>query len=534
MRARPSPAQAGVAGLVSFLLLGVVLWLFLPTSLGGRFSYAIVNGNSMSPLLKTGDLVLLRSAGDYEVGDAVAYQHPLIGPVLHRIVADDGERFTLQGDNRDGADSYDPLPEDVIGRQWVVLPNGGRVVYEIQKPRNLVLLVGAAVLLFAAGGAKSGRVRRRGLRLPQRTTQPERDYSAFSPAGRQALILGMVLLLGSGAMLTLFLTNGRTQDTTEAVAFTERGVFGYGGTIGDGVYDGDELGAPEPLYRQLANDLPLTFNYDIAATSPDASIANVLGSYGLVAVVGGEDGWTRIFPLIPSTPFASAPLEVSATLRLATLEAELAAIAAQTGVEASRYSVRVIATIEASGQIDGIPFEVDHSQFALFRLSPLQLQFDGTPADLTLTESGSVGRPATIERVLTVPVLPISFRYSRLPVFGGFGLAVSIALLFVVGRASLATAKLGEAARIRATYGALLVEVAEARAAFGPVPHDVTQFTDLVRLASAEGLAIMHRPGDEDDEYFVNTSDRSWRYRVQRSEPLGIAVEGRYITTTEG
>ena len=125
MPGRPTKKQAGLSGAASLVISVAKFFLFSPTNMGGSFSYAIVNGNSMAPLLATDDMVLLRSANDYEIGDAVAYRHPQIGTVLHRIVADDGVRFTLQGDNREGSGSYNPTREDVIGRQWIIIPRGG-------------------------------------------------------------------------------------------------------------------------------------------------------------------------------------------------------------------------------------------------------------------------------------------------------------------------------------------------------------------------------------------------------------------------
>ena len=537
MPTRSAAAKTGVAGLFSLLVAIALLWLFAPTTLGGSFAYVVVNGNSMSPRLKTDDIVLLRRASDYEVGDAIAYRHPQIGTVFHRIVADDGERFTLRGDNREGEDSYQPTREDVIAGEWFAIPNGGRVVRELQRPRNLALLIGSTVLLGVAGGASSGKLRRAGIEARRRAPRSKRDLSAFSQSGRQTLVLGVALALGSGTLLALFALNGSTREDSEAVPFEERGAFSYGGPVTGGVYDGDELAAPEPLYRQLVDELPLRFSYDLTTSAPDAAIENVIGTYELVAEVSLEDGWTRTFQLHPSTRFASGQFEATTSLDLAAIEAELATVAELTGVAAGRHPLRVIALVEASGQLDGRPFERSYEHRVQFHLTELALQFDGTPEALVFTETGSVSRPTTVPRVLDVPMIPLSLEYGQFPVIGAAGLGLATVLLFAVGKATLTTRRRGEAARIGATYGALLVEVAEERAAFTPRPHDVSRFADLVRLAAAEGLAVMHRPGLDDDEYFVSTSDRSWRYSVRKPITSGVAsgvgVDGRYITTGE-
>lgn len=525
-----------------------LLWLFAPTTLGGNFAYVTITGNSMEPLLETGDLVLLRQSSDYDVGEAVAYRHPQIGTVLHRIVEDDGQRFTLRGDNRAGEDTFQPAPTDVIGSEWLVVPNGGRVIKELQQPRNLGLLVVAAALLWMRGSPSARRRVRRRLRAVASVPHTQRDLSIFSQSGRQLAAGGAILAVGSVALLALFAINGTTRESAEVVPFVERGSFVYGGTVEGGVYDDNQLAAPEPLYRQLIDELPIQFNYELTPASADSTISGVTGTYELVAEVGTDDGWTRTYPLGSPTPFAGPGFNVAASIDLSALEADLAQIAELTGIASMRHVVRVFIEVEAAGQIDELPFATDYRHLAQFRLGPLQLQFDGTPDSLTLAEDRTVSRPITEARTLSLPLLPLTLRYAQFPLFGALGLAVASLIAAYVARGSLATWRSGEAARIRATYQALLVEIAEERAAFGSRrPQDVSRFEDLVRLAAAEGLAIMHRSGYQDDEYFVATADRSWRYAIARpatearpehpevGAPGSAApeVDARFITTGE-
>lgn len=533
MTARSTVAGTGIAGLVALILVAALWWLFAPTKLGGDFAYVTVSGNSMSPLLDTGDLVLLRGSGDYDVGDVVAYRHPEIGTVLHRIVEDDGQRFTLRGDNRGGEDTYQPTASDIIGREWAIWPNGGRVMRELQRPRNLALLVGATALL-TIGGASSTR-RRRGRAQSSSLQRPaKRDFSIFSPTGRQLAVAGCALGAGSLALLALLAVNGTTEQGSSPVPFVESGTFSYGGPVAGGVYDDDLLEAPEPLYRMLVDELPVRFSYDLSAGAPDGVMSDVLGTYRLHAEVGAEDGWTRTYPLQPATSFSDDGFELTTVLDLSSIEADLAAVAELTGVAASTHLIRVIVTVEAAGQIDGLPFSTDYRHRAQFRMNPLELRFDGTPDTLVLAETRSVSRPTSEARTLSLPMLPIELRYAQFPLLASLGLVMTAALAVAVGRATLRTWQLGEAARIRASYDALLVEVAEERASLGARPHDVSRFEDLVRLAGAEGLAIMHRSGRDDDEFFVSTADRSWRYAVRKPRSQTVAdFDGRYITTSE-
>jgi len=95
----------------------ILAWIILaPTKFGGQVTYVIVNGNSMLPIFAKGDLVLLRQAPFYQVGDIVAYRYPTIGPVIHRIVAEKIDRFVLQGDNNSWLDAYEPTEDEILGK----------------------------------------------------------------------------------------------------------------------------------------------------------------------------------------------------------------------------------------------------------------------------------------------------------------------------------------------------------------------------------------------------------------------------------
>ncbi|KPV48928.1 hypothetical protein SE17_35430, partial [Kouleothrix aurantiaca] len=66
----------------SLIVLLLAAWIALaPPQLGGSTRLIIVNGNSMEPGLQRGDLVFVRAADSYTVGQIATYQHPQIGPV---------------------------------------------------------------------------------------------------------------------------------------------------------------------------------------------------------------------------------------------------------------------------------------------------------------------------------------------------------------------------------------------------------------------------------------------------------------------
>src|SRR5439155_9832138 len=134
------------------VLLTLVAWLiFAPLNLGGAFAYVYVHGNSMAPHLQNGDVVLLRSAEHYGVGDVVAVRNPDIGLVLHRIVADDGEHLTVQGDNRKTPDNFRPTMADITAKEWLHVGGFGSVLEKLQQPVFAAAIGGGVLLLMLAG-----------------------------------------------------------------------------------------------------------------------------------------------------------------------------------------------------------------------------------------------------------------------------------------------------------------------------------------------------------------------------------------------
>lgn len=135
--------------------LAALVW---PQPLGGEVAYAKVSGESMEPGLHTGDLVAVRRASGYDVGDVIAYRIPKGGPgagavVIHRVTGGDGERgYTTQGDNRDSVDRWTPRDEDVLGRRWLLVPGAAHAVSTLQDRFRLASLFGvlAGVLVYTA------------------------------------------------------------------------------------------------------------------------------------------------------------------------------------------------------------------------------------------------------------------------------------------------------------------------------------------------------------------------------------------------
>jgi signal peptidase I len=157
-RLRDLPFLLSVAAFVAWFL------LLSPTVLGGPATYVWVSGISMEPTLETGDLVIVRRADDYAVGDVIAFRVPPGQPgagalVIHRIVGGSAETgFVTQGDNKRRPDSWRPTPQDILGSSWLVAPGAGFLVSWLREPSVFAALAAALTVfcLMLAGGRSHG------------------------------------------------------------------------------------------------------------------------------------------------------------------------------------------------------------------------------------------------------------------------------------------------------------------------------------------------------------------------------------------
>lgn len=137
-----------VAGAVLVAFIAGLAYLLWPSSLGGCSTLTIVSGQSMEPTYSTGDLVWSRCA-EPSVGDIVVYSPADTGDVqvIHRIVGgDSGSGWTLQGDNNDFLDPWNPDNSQIAGIATVHVPQLGSILYGLGNP----FIWGSLIILAAA------------------------------------------------------------------------------------------------------------------------------------------------------------------------------------------------------------------------------------------------------------------------------------------------------------------------------------------------------------------------------------------------
>src|ERR1700742_4569589 len=244
-RRRPTSLLRWLGAILALIAVGALWYEFAPSRIGGSADYAVIDGISMNPKLHAGDLVLVRPASDYEVGDVTGYHNLQLGRlVLHRIVGRDGERYVFKGDNNSFLDAYHPTQQQLVGRLWFHVPKVGGVFTWLHEPGHSALAVAIlVVLLLAAGGGGAVRHRRRhGRRTGGRTrtrqrpsrapvSTPSTGLSANPALGRGRTCAAATLAVVFGLLAVVAFTHDKTTTIEAPGAYTQAGVYSYSADV---------------------------------------------------------------------------------------------------------------------------------------------------------------------------------------------------------------------------------------------------------------------------------------------------------------
>jgi signal peptidase I len=144
---------------VEALVTAVFLLIAFPGLVG--CAWVVVVGTSMEPEMHTGDMVLVRRDGAWEVGDVVAYQlgdsagTGVAGTVIHRLVSGNtADGWRSQGDNKPNPDPWTIQDSAIIGRQVLFVPQLGAILGWARSPIVLALAAGVSVAFWVAMGGR--------------------------------------------------------------------------------------------------------------------------------------------------------------------------------------------------------------------------------------------------------------------------------------------------------------------------------------------------------------------------------------------
>ena len=489
------------------LLIVVGVWVTLaPVQVGGPATYIIVNGNSMEPLYHRGDLVILHVADLYQVGDIVTYRHPDIGPVIHRIIEQQDDQFTLRGDNNNQDDTYRPTSNEVIGKAWLQIPSVGKYLTAARSPFNLAIL--AVVLVIVGLGPSRKQKSDRKLRRRQQKAQGAHVVQQPTDSrGTACVLLGVFALVS--LVLTLFAFLRPVSKTVVAdITYQQTGQFNYTATAPSGIYDSDVAQTGDPIFPQLTHNVPVKFDYQFTAERP----VTVAGTYSLDLDISDGNGWRRTLKLQPEQPFEGPSFTASGIVDLAKIKELTTSFEKQTGSAPRTYTLTVVPAVHLRGDLAGQVLQDEFRPRLDFQLDQAVMQpiISGDASPYKPVQPGIIKSQSTAANALSLLVWKADVASVRRIAPIAFGLA--LLGLIAVGGPLFYALQHDEALRIRLNYNTLLVAVREHSAFESEYVIDVASIDDLAKLAERIGGPMLYMPSDLSHGYVVRDGGITYRY----------------------
>lgn len=502
-----------IIGLVTTALLltvvAVGLVFLAPLQVGGRTAYVITTGVSMEPTFHDGDLVLTRTQDTYEVGDIVLYHAAELGRnVLHRIVAVDGERFVLQGDNNGYRDPEHPTADQIRGVAWVLLPGVGRTLEWLRHPLALAAIAFVVVFGLFAGGREVTRRRRPAKDGPEPVRVRSVD-PVESVAVPRSVLTGALVAFALFAAVA-FVAFGRPTTTTVelADAWTHTGTFSYEASVPRStVYPDGAVTTGDTVFTELVHKLRVGFDYGFVAREA----SDVRGGIGLEAVVSDGRGWTRPFRIRAEQPFSGATARVDGVLDLGMVRAAVERMKELTGSNTTAFELTIMPTVALAGYAGAELIDEAYRPELALELDEVSLRpvasGDGESPTFEVRESGiaTAEQPASIGFVLT------SLSVTSARSLALLGLVVSGLVAVAAATLLVQRDRQGESGRIQARYGSRVV-TAEAEIPDGRWVTDVCSIDELARIAEHYDRVILRVAVPGGETYIVDDGVAVYRY----------------------
>lgn len=503
-----------IGGLLLALLF---MWVTLgPRQFGGSVSYVITQGNSMKPVFESGDLVIVREASDYGVGDVIAAENEqLQAPVLHRIIEERDERYVTQGDNNDFVDEYAPRPEDIIGKKWIALPGGGTFLKKVLTPFGTSLLIG--LLGFAVLRGRKGETD-----IPETSSPPEPDRVPRRWETPTEQLRWMAIPIGLALAYFLALgffsfTRPVSENVTRDATYEHSGRFAYAADAKKSpLYPSGRVRTGDVVHTERVRRVRFSYKDEITSRDPVA----MAGDARLSARLSSNIGWSRSFPLDETS--WTDEVSMSGALNVRKLNRLATEVAEDTGLSAP-FLLEIKAVVEPGGFIAGEPVGEPFTATLRFQLvtnvlQPVLQNDDGSDALGPETERNiPVERPVAKTVDLLGMKLPVE-NARRMSLGGGLiALLLAGALGFFYKRA---IERETESERILARYGEWLVPVTTLESLEGLPSVPTSDIEGLVRMADRQGrmaLYVVNRP----EIFFFEQSGIVYFYETKEATQHG-------------
>jgi signal peptidase I len=498
------------------LSLFILLWIiFAPIQVGGQSYYVIINGNSMEPLFHKGDLVVLKSAQQFGVGDIVVYKYPGIGNVIHRIISVSGTHYQIKGDNNSWIDGYSPQKNEIIAKYWFSITGVGTIIGKLKSPWIIAGIVGFITLILGLS------------MITQKTNSDKQQRNSsnnkisYEIAGWRNGYWWVVYGLGIFAILLgiFAFSKPTTIPAKDMLSYTQNGSFSYGGSGEQDVYTSGGIQTGDPIYTALTCNV--IFNFDYALNSELAFSGQ--GTYSIAGVLKASNGWKKSFILIPETQFSGNAITAQSSFDVCSLQTIIDSVEAATKVESLQYSFEFQPLVKINGQLAGNEFKDSFSPILTFLVDPQQLYL--APYDATTEDPIYPSAEGQVEideiAVNTLPILGL-----KVPVVAARGIAAVAFVLSLLGilipmflftKASKEDKKL----QAKMLVGQLLVETQVSPVNGNERIIDLTEFEDLVALSERTGSTLFFHQQALYTDYLVRENNLVYRYRQMISLPEG-------------
>ena len=147
--------------LLAFLAVMALLLILSVFPIPGNFKILTVLSGSMEPTIKTGAVVVIKPANDYNIGDIITFgpNTRTQVPITHRIydikIINGSPVYITMGDANNAPDGREIPKKEVIGKALFSVPYSGYLIAFIKKPIGFVLLLIVPVVIVLADETKN-------------------------------------------------------------------------------------------------------------------------------------------------------------------------------------------------------------------------------------------------------------------------------------------------------------------------------------------------------------------------------------------
>lgn len=123
------------------LIILAVFFLLSQLNLPGNYRVFLVQSGSMSPALKTGDVVIIKPVSLYKVNDIITFNSQQNFTVTHRITQVNNNSFITKGDANPVVDQNTLHNSDILGKVFFTIPKIGYFIMFVKSLPGLIILI---------------------------------------------------------------------------------------------------------------------------------------------------------------------------------------------------------------------------------------------------------------------------------------------------------------------------------------------------------------------------------------------------------